>query len=100
MLSVRCKDLVDGKHDTRVALGAQHPGTELAFIGPQQQHGVVELARGRERPPLVAGGGDRFWMVGPRHGRRAQSEDRIACGAIENDIEVRVMKTACVDSAS
>ena len=49
----------------RVALGAQHPGAELDLVGPQQQDRVVELARGSQRPPSVAGGDDRVGCSGP-----------------------------------
>ena len=83
MLTVRREDPIYSEHDRGIALGAQHPCAELAFVGPQQEDRVVELARRRERPPSVAGPDNGIRMVGADCGRRPQDERRVARGPID-----------------
>ena len=45
---------VGGQHGLRIAGRFQQQQPELELVDPQHQDGVIEFARHRQRPPLIA----------------------------------------------
>ena len=100
--SLRCSSMTASAASTgsAIARGLQQQQAELQFVDAQHQDRVVEFARHRQRPPLIAGGVDRVDRLRLRRLRaRARSSVTVRARAVERHVHVLVVIAVVVDRA-